>query len=144
MKYQLEVKINKPVEKVVELFITQENLFKWMPGLKNLELIEGERGKPGSKTKLLFDMNGKEVEMIETLRKSNLPEEFTATFEAKGVVNNQTTRFEKIDENNTRYISDNEFIFSGLMKILSLIPGVFKKQSMKYLEAFKEFAENEG
>jgi uncharacterized membrane protein len=144
MKYQLEVKINKPVEKVVELFITQENLFKWMPGLKNLELIEGERGKPGSKTKLLFDMNGKEVEMIETLRKSNLPEEFTATFEAKGVVNNQTTRFEKIDENNTRYISDNEFIFSGLMKILSLMPGVFKKQSMKYLEAFKEFAENEG
>jgi hypothetical protein len=78
------------------------------------------------------------------LRKSNLPEEFTATFEAKGVVNNQTTRFEKIDENNTRYISDNEFIFSGLMKILSLMPGVFKKQSMKYLEAFKEFAENEG
>lgn len=143
MKYRLEVNINKPVNKVVELFITQENLFKWMPGLKNLELIEGERGKPGSKTKLLFDMNGKKMEMIETLHKSNLPEEFTATFEAKGVVNNQTTSFEKIDENNTRYISDNEFIFSGFMKILSLMPGAFKKQSMKYLEAFKEFAENE-
>ena len=143
MKYQLEVQINKPVDKVVELFITQENLFKWMPGLKKLELIEGEKGKPGSKTKLFFDMNGKEIEMIETLHKSNLPQEFSASFNAKGVHNIQTTRFEKIDENNTRYISENEFQFSVFMKLMALMPGAFKKQSMKYLTAFKSFAESE-
>lgn len=144
MKYQLEVNIQKPIDEVVKLFITQENLFKWMPGLKKLELIAGEKGNPGSKTKLFFDMNGKEIEMIETLHISNLPEEFTATFEAKGVVNKQTTRFKKIDENNTLYESDNEFYFSGFMKIMNLMSSAFKKQSRKYLEAFKKFAENEG
>lgn len=142
MKYTCEIDINKPVEETVELFDNQENLFKWMPGLKNLELIEGERGQPGSKTKLLFDMNGKEIEMVETLIKKKLPEEFTARFTAKGVDNYQTTRFIKIDDSRTKYLSENEFRFSGFMKLMGLMPGAFKKQTMKYLESFKKFAED--
>ena len=141
MKYTCEIEIKQPVDKTVELFLNQENLFKWLPGLQKLELIEGEKGKPGAKTKLHFDMDGKKIEMIETLHKENLPEEFAVTFEAKGVVNIQTTRFEKIDENKTRYVSENEFQFKGFMKLMTLMPGAFKKQSMKYLESFKKFAE---
>lgn len=142
MKYTCEVEINQPVDQTIELFLNQENLFKWMPGLQKLELIEGEKGKPGAKTKLLFDMNGKNVEMVETLHKENLPEEFSVTFEANGVVNIQKTRFEKVDESITKYISENEFQFKGFMKLMALMPGAFKKQSMKYLESFKKFAEN--
>ena len=46
--------------------------------------------------------------------------------------------------NRTKYISEQEFQFKGFMKVIGFImPGAFKKQSMKYLEAFKNFAESQ-
>ena len=43
----------------------------------------------------------------------------------------------------TRWISESEFQFSGFgMKLMGLLmPGAFKKQSLKYMEDFKNFAE---
>lgn len=55
MKYTCEIEINKPVDEAVKMFLNQDNLYKWMDGLQSLETIEGEPGKPGTKTKLVFE-----------------------------------------------------------------------------------------
>lgn len=81
--------------------------------------------------------------MIETITVRNLPDEFSGIYEAQGVNNIVKNKFVKISEDKTKYITENEFQFKGLMKIIGfLMPNTFKKQSMKYLNDFKKFAEN--
>ena len=82
--------------------------------------------------------------MIETITVKNLPHEFSGTYEAKGVWNEVKNYFEQIDDQTTRWRSESYFKFSGFMKIIGfLMPGSFKKQSQKYLDQFKAFAEEE-
>ncbi len=143
MKYTTEIEINQPVNKVVELFDNSDNLKKWMKGLQSFEPISGTPGQPGAKSKLKFKMGSREIEMIETVTVRNLPSEFSGTYEAKGVFNIVTNRFIAVPGNKTRYVSEQEFRLTGFMKIMGwLMPGAFKKQSLKYLQDFKAFAEN--
>ena len=65
--------------------------------------------------------------MIETITVHNLPDEFTAIYEAKDVYNIVKNKFVKISENRTKYITENEFQFKGFMKLIAfLMPGAFK------------------
>lgn len=142
MKFSCETEINKPVEKVVELFDNPDNLKKWMEGLQSFEHISGTPGHPGAKSKLKFQMGKRAIEMIETVTVRNLPHEFSGTYEAQGVFNVVKNHFIPVDGNKTRYVTEQEFQFKGFMKVLGiLMSGAFKKQSMKYLTDFKTFAE---
>ncbi|HMQ08740.1 MAG TPA: SRPBCC family protein [Saprospiraceae bacterium] len=143
MKYLTDIEINKPIDKVIELFDNPANMDKWMEGLQSFEHISGTPGQPGAKSKLKFKMGKREIEMIETITVRNLPDEFSGTYEAKGVFNIVKNKFVKLSESKTKYISEQEFQFQGFMKVIAfLMPGAFKKQSMKYLQDFKKFVEN--
>ncbi len=144
MKYTTDIEIEKPIEKVIELFDNPDNMSKWMEGLQSFEHLSGTPGQPGAKSKLKFKMGKREVEMIETITVRNLPDEFSSTYEAKGVFNIVKNRFEKLSDTKTKYITDNEFQFKGFMKLIAFfMPGAFQKQSYKYLELFKSFAESQ-
>lgn len=144
MKYTITTTIDLPRNKVIELFDNPDNLPKWQPELQSFEHISGEPGKPGAKSKLKYKMGKREVEMIETITVRNLPEEFSGTYEAKGVLNIQKNYFKEVGENQTEWISETEFKLSGFMKVMGwFMPGAFKKQSQKYLDQFKAFAESE-
>jgi uncharacterized membrane protein len=145
MQYTTEIEIEKPIEKVIELFDNPDNMKKWMEGLQSFEHLSGTPGQPGAKSRLMFKMGKREVEMIETITVRNLPDEFSGTYEAKGVFNIVKNRFVRLSDSKTKYITDNEFQFKGFMKLIAFfMPGAFKKQSYKYLELFKEFAEEQG
>ena len=106
--------------------------------------ISGTAGEVGAKSKLLYKMGKREIEMVETITVKNLPDEFSGTYEAKGVWNEVKNYFHEIDENTTKWVSENEFKCSGFMKIIAwLMPGNFKKETKKYLIYFKEFTENQ-
>jgi len=142
MKYTSEIEINKPIDKVVELFDNPANMDKWMIGLQSFEPISGIPGQVGAKSRLKFKMGKREIEMIETVTVRNLPDELSGTYEAKGVFNIVKNRFIPLSDNRTKYVSEQEFQFKGFMKIIGfLMPGAFKKQSMKYLMDFKSFVE---
>ena len=143
MKFSAEIEINKPIDTVIALFDDPDNLFKWMEGLQSFEHVSGTAGEPGAKSKMMFKMGKRDVEMTETVLVRNLPDEFTGSYEAKGVYNIVKNRFQKISNTKTKYITDQEFQFKGFMKCIAfLMPGAFKKQSMKYLTSFKNFAES--
>lgn len=144
MKYKSEIEINSPLEKVVELFDNPDNMCQWMEGLLSFEPLSGEPGQPGAKARLKFLMGKREIEMIETITLRNLPAEFTGTYEANGVFNIVKNSFSPLPDNRTLYETEQEFRFSGFMKIIAfLMPGAFRKQSVKYLEAFKHFVETQ-
>jgi hypothetical protein len=144
MKYTMDIEIEKSVDEVIALFDNPENMNKWMEGLQSFEPLSGTPGQPGAKSRLKFKMGKREVEMIETITVRNLPDEFTGTYEAKGVFNIVKNKFVKVTDTKTKYITEQEFHFKGFMKLIAfLMPGAFKKQSLKYLKDFKEFAENQ-
>jgi hypothetical protein len=140
MKFTKEIIINLPLEKVMELMKDTSNLREWQAGLLSYETFEGKQGEVGAKSKLKF----KNMEMIETVTKSNPPKEFNATYEAPGVFNIVENSFEKIDTNRTKYISYNEFKFTNtMMKVIGfLMPWMFRKGCEDILKAFKKFAES--
>jgi uncharacterized membrane protein len=145
MKYTVSIDIELPIDRVIELFDNPENLVHWMEGLQSFEHISGTPGQPGAKSKLLFIIRNKEMEMIETITERNGPYEFAGYYEGKGFQNNIRARFESLGSDKTRYYNEQEFVFAGFfMKIMTkLMPGMFKKQSMKYMTAFKKFAEGQ-
>jgi hypothetical protein len=146
MKFTTEIVVNLPRERMIELFDNPDNMPKWQDGLKSFEPISGEPGQPGAKSRLKYDMNGRMIEMVETIETRNLPDEFSGTYEAKGVWNRVENRFFEDGADKTRWVSTTEFKFSGLMMRAMgfLMPSAFRKQSQKFMEDFKTFAESEG
>ena len=144
MKYTTEFTINKPLDVVIEKFDSFDNLKEWQPDLVSYEHLSGEVGKPGAKTKLLYKFKKREMEMIETIERRDLPKAFDATYEAKNVWNRNKNSFKDNGNGTTQWITESEFKFKGFMKVMGfLMPGAFKKQSKKIGERFKQYAERD-
>ncbi len=143
MKYTCSVDIAAPVDWVVKLFRNPDNLRYWQPGLISYEHLEGRQGEAGSKARMLHKIDKRDVIMTEYILQNDLPKYMKCSYEASGVVNIQETAFEPIDDQNTRYTSINEFRLTGFMKLLGwFMPGAFRKQTQKFMDQFKAFAES--
>ena len=143
MKYQCEVVVNVPRSKFIELFDNPANMLKWSPGLQSFEPISGTPGQPGAKSRLVYGMGKRAIEMIETVTSRKLPDEFSGSYDAKGVHNTVVNRFHD-EGKSTRWVLDTEFTCTGLMKLMTtLLPGMFKKESMKHMMSFKKYAESQ-
>jgi Polyketide cyclase / dehydrase and lipid transport len=139
-----EIVVNRPLADVIRLFDNAENMKRWMPELVSYEHLSGAPGQPGATTKLVYKMGKGTCDMIETITVRDLPREFTGTYETKGVFNVVKNSFEDRGSS-TLWINENEFRFSGFMKVIAFFcKGMFRKQSRKFLENFKAFAESEG
>ena len=144
MKYTTEVIVDLPRKKVVELFDSTENLFKWQPTLVDFEHLEGNPGTKGAKSKLSYDERGRTMEMIETIIEMNLPNEMISVYESKGVYNYNVSKFVEEGSEKTRWIMETEFKFSGFMKLFGFfMRGAFPKETLSSMNKFKEFAEKE-
>ena len=144
MKYTCQIEINLPLEKTVQLWSDEKHFNNWQDGFKSIELIDGVKNTSGAKSKIILQQGKRKMELLETILTNNLPIEKKALYEHIHMTNTQTTRFEKISDKVTRFISEVEYTqFNGLMpKLLSkLFPGMFKKQSQKWMDQFKRFAE---
>nr|WP_298794803.1 SRPBCC family protein [uncultured Allomuricauda sp.] len=142
MKYTTEIVIDLPRDEFLKKLDEPENMKHWQRGLVDFELLSENPTQEGAQMRLQYKMGKREFDMVETILKRNLPEELHTTYDTKGVHNIQKNYF-KEENGKTRWVSESEFQFSGFgMKVIAfLMPGAFKKQSYKYLEDFKAFAE---
>ncbi len=144
MKYTTEVEILLPRSKVIALFDNSDNMKKWQPGLLSFEHTEGEAGTPGAKSMLKYKMGKREILMVETIVERKLPDVFSATYEAKGVWNMVENRFGEPEEGKTLWKLESEFKCTGFLRLMVFFaPSMFKKQTLKDMMRFKEFAEGE-
>ena len=105
--------------------------------------MSGEPGQPRAKSRLRYDINGRNFEMIETVLARNLPDEFSGTYEMTGMLNHITNRFYEVDSQSTRWVAENNVQFNGIMRIMGLfMGGSFRKNGRKMMENFKQFAES--
>lgn len=142
MKYTLAIDLELPRERVLELFDDPNNHYKWLKGLVSFEPISGDPGQVGAKSKYVFKMGKRDMEMVETITKRDLPNEFSGTYDAKNVHNLVINRFTELSPTRTRWETENVFELKGFMKIIGLIfRGSFPKQSLAHMNDFKAFAE---
>ncbi|MFT5217112.1 MAG: hypothetical protein ACI83H_002245 [Glaciecola sp.] len=145
MKYNIELIINLPRDKVIRKMDNVDNMKHWQRGLTSAEHISGTPGEVGAKMQLNYKFGKREMQLIETISKRDFPREFHANYDTKGMHNVQENFYEETTDDKTKWISKCEFIPTNfMMKMMTtLMPGVFKKQSRKYMDDFKNFAENE-
>ena len=141
MRYSLSIDIPLPRDQVVALFDDTTLIDQWQPCLVSSELLKGEPGQEGTQTKLVQKMGKREVEMVETISKRALPDEFVQIFEAKGCWNEVINRFRDAGGSATRWEIETEFRCTGVMWVMcKLMPGMFKKETLKHMNDFKTFA----
>lgn len=145
MTFTCSVDIQLPIDRTVALFEDPEHLDKWQDGFISMEHLSGNPGEPGSQTRFLYRIGKREIELIETIRINNLPEVFEGLYEATAMTNVMTNRFSKLGDAGTRWEAGIEYThFNGLMPRLMvwILPGMFRKQTQKWLDQFKTFAES--
>ena len=141
MKFTCSIVINQSRAKIVEFFSKTEYQHHFQDGFISKTLLSGTEGENGSTSKMVY----KRLELIETVLENNLPDSFYALYEHKHTTNTMRITFTELNENSTQYDSEihytkfNGFIINALVK---LFPGMFKKQVLKWMKQFKEFAEN--
>ena len=146
MKFECHVDINAPRNKVIELFDSFDNLKEWQDGYLGHEPLEGMPGQPGAKTKLMYEMRGRPMELIETVTVRNLPDEFCGTYEHKHMTNSLHNYFEELDGGTrTRYRAVCHYTkLNGFMiKTMAFLLGrsMFRKPVQKWMDQFKSFVE---
>lgn len=147
MKYTCTVDIDLAIDKVASLWADENHFSKWQDGFQSIEQSEGTPGSVGAKAIILFYDGKRKIELTETIISNELPREKKALYEHIHMTNTQTTRFKSISENKTQYISEVKYTkFNGFIPKLmgTLFPWVFKKQSQKWMNQFKAFAEEHG
>jgi len=145
MKYSCTIDIHLPRERVIALFDDPHNLKRWQPTLRSFEHLDGTAGQVGARSKLTYRKGERDMVMTETVTVRNLPERFVGTYTMDGVWNTVDNQFTAVDADTTRWDADVEFKFSNpfLTFIGWVVPGMFKKQTQKFMQLFKDFAENQ-
>jgi len=144
MKFQCHVDINSPRDKVIELFDNPANMHHWQDGFVSFEPKDGIPGEQGSTATIKYKMNNRDIILLETITKRDLPHEISGTYLFKEGANSMRNLFERLPNGGTRYTAEVDYyqINSFMMKIMMrFTPGVFKKQVMKWMVQFKNFVE---
>ena len=145
MRYQLELEIDRPRDRVLALFLDPENLPKWQSSIVSFEHLEGPAERQvGSKSRQIHKMGGRVTEMIETITAHDWPERFSATYEGDGIWNHIENRFFEVDGQKTRWTLDAELECSGAMVkfFMLVLPGMIRRNTMDFMKRFKDFAES--
>ncbi|MDN3653015.1 SRPBCC family protein [Thalassotalea ponticola] len=143
MKYTVTIDIDANIERVIDLFDNSENMRHWQPDLISVDTISGAPGKVGSEARLVYQMGKREIVMTEVITKKSLPQTFNAVYETANVWNLVENSFIDLGQGRTRWVCTNEFKCTGFVRVLSLLmPNMFKQQSIKHQQLFKDFVEN--
>lgn len=146
MKFKGFIDINKPQNKVVELFADPAYLGEYQDGFVKKELISGKMGEDGAVSKLYYKYGKRDMELTETVIANRLPESFEGSYHHVHMDNTMKCVFVPLEENKTRYEYEFHYmrinwIMPKLMAIL--FPGMYRKQGEKWMRQFKEFVEKQ-
>ena len=142
MKYTIDISINIPRERLIELFDNPDNLPKWQEGLKSFVQLEGKAGQEGSSSKMVYSGRKSDLVITETVIRRNFPDLYSVTYKSKGVYNEVVNHFSEPEPGQTIWKIINEFRFSGLMALMApFMKSAFTSNTLLNMERFKAFAE---
>jgi len=144
VKFRFQIEIDRNIEEVCAVFGNPRNTLKWLEGLRSTELISGTYGEVGAKCRIVFESAAGKLEMTEMVTVKNLPKQYSTTYEGTGYFSWSNHYFEKIDEQTTYYILEQEVELHGAFKAAGfLLKGTIRRHVKRTVASFKKFVEAE-
>jgi len=128
MKHKTEILIDADRATVWRIFEDPENMPKWQPTLRSLTHKSGTPGQPYAVSELVYDEDGREVVMTETITARREPSFLGGIYDSKWASIVIVNHFEETDTGQTRWVSNANCRFKGFMKIMAL----FMRKSICY------------
>ena len=98
-EYQIQMKIEQPIERVTSYYVNRDTMPLWEKGLTNIEDVKNRLFEEDSEGYLIFSLNGYQMNMKTTVVSNKLPAEITILYEVKGAWNQCINRFESQGSN---------------------------------------------
>lgn len=142
LAYENSVAIDKPRAEVWKIFNDESKMKGWLEGLETIDLVEGEKGLPGSKYRLVINSGGEKIEIYETMKEIREPELYSFSLDAEPLTNEVDVRFS--DGAGGTVMTQKEVVSGKSLVWRSLffwLQSTFEANARKNLENFKRFAE---
>jgi uncharacterized protein YndB with AHSA1/START domain len=120
MKLKTEVVIDADRATVWRLFDDTGNLTSWQPTLKSFTHKSGTPGEPDAVAELVFDENGRDVVLTETITARRQPDFLAGIYESKWGAAVAVNQFEETEDGRTRWSVYWNHSFKGFMKFMAL------------------------
>ncbi len=138
--------INLPRHQVVRLLQNQDHFKDWQDGLVSFKNTTQSIGEKNSKRLMKVKIAGTTISMQEEILDLDIPRYWKAEYKSNGVRNVQENHFHELTddgETKTKWESTSTFRFTGMMRLVAKAqPQVFKRQTSRFMENFKQFAES--
>ena len=143
MKFKVEIPIRADLETVWQAFDDPDNMTRWQTTLKSFTHQSGSAGQPGAISELVYDENGKEVRIRETITERREPHFMAAVYDSKYSKALVINHFKPIDDG-TLWSMHSNHQFKGIMKLLSIfIAGSVKNRIAEDMNRFKLMLETD-
>ena len=141
--YQIDVTINKPISQVFSIFNNPENIDKWIPEIREINVINDNLGKTGSTYRIVIDNKGQDIVMVQKVMAFVKNEKVTLFFDAQNMFKKDDYIFKEKDGVTTIQLSTSCRSDSYIMAcVFPYFKSTFKAQDQGYLNNFKEYIEN--
>ena len=120
MKHKTEIVIDANRAIVWRLFDDPDRMMEWQPTLKSFTHKSGTPGQPDAISELVYDENGREVVMTETITARREPSFLGGSYESTWGTVVIFNRFDVTEDGKTRWVVNTNYSFKGLMKIMAL------------------------
>ena len=144
MKTRHEVLIDAPRNVVWAAFDDPDNMPRWQPTLRSLTPREGIPGQPGAVSELVYDENGREVRMVETITERREPDFMASIYTSQYGKTIIVNHFEDAGDGQTRWVVYANHLFKGMMKLMSLFYArSIRERTDSDLQRFKLLVESQ-
>jgi hypothetical protein len=141
MQTTSQINIDRPRQRVCDLYCCHDSLPLWSPGFISVEHAGGPAGAVGAVYRQVYTVEGKRIEERVTLEILDLPRAIDMVSDSGGLTRESRVRFEELDDGNTRMRVQNSFAGEHLPY---LVHEDLLAYTQRFLELFKAFAEGQG
>jgi len=129
---------------VIALLQDTKNMKHWQTGFERYQHLSGKLNTIGCKGIMHYSLNGKPMELEETIIEMDLPDSMEGEYVHEHMTNRMHNTFVALDSKTTIWKAEIHYTkFNGFkMKLFGFLgKQIFKKQTQKWLDNFKAFAE---
>ena len=140
LNYTFELEINASLKAVTDLYSNHDLLPKWQGGLIRVETLPLKNGLPNYS--LTYQTGRRKFKITETIIRNELPRHYDVQYKLKGLTQIMKNSFSATDGNSTKWNSEVEFQFRGLMSLIArFMKTGFEQQTLAVMQSFKRFVE---
>lgn len=120
MQFRLEIILNASRLDVWEAFDNPGNLPKWQPNLRSFHLEGGLPGRVGAVSQLVYEEDGRETVLTESITERAEPYLLKGMYEGDGLTQIIKNTFSALSLEQTRWVVESEIVVRGFFRRLML------------------------